>query len=126
MSQPVLSSRSSTRPGTGRFPLVRTKPFLEESPWEVYQRIAVPHRPSVLLESGKQTSGQARYSFVAGNPYLIFSGGPGHYTLETAHGTTRHQGEPLPALFRLPGSLPGSSFRLPAAVYRWRRRVSEL
>ena len=103
MSQPVLSSSSSTHPGTGRFPLVRTKPFHEDSPWEVYQRMAVPHRPSVLLESGKQSSGQARYSFVAANPYLIFSGDPGHYTLETAHGKTRHRGDPLPALFRLLG-----------------------
>ena len=103
MSQPVLSSDSSTRPGTGRFPLVRTRPFLEDSPWDVYQRMAVPHRPSVLLESGKQSSGQARYSFVAADPYLIFSGEPGHYTLETAHGKTRHRGDPLPALFRLLG-----------------------
>ena len=38
--------------------------------------MAVPHRPSVLLESGKQSSGQARYSIVAANPYLIFSGDP--------------------------------------------------
>ncbi len=99
MSQPVLSSDSSTRPDTGRFPLVRTKPLLEENPWDVYRQIATPHRPSVLLESGNPSSGLARYSFVAGNPYLIFSGGPGHYTLETTHGKTRHQGDPLPALF---------------------------
>ena len=103
MSQPVLSSRSSTHPGTGRFPLVRTRPFVEESPWDVYRRVAVPHRPSVLLESGKPPSGQARYSFVAADPYLVFSGGPDHYTLETARGTTRHRGDPLPALFSVLG-----------------------
>ena len=99
MSQPVLSSDSSTRPGTGRFPLVRTRPFLEESPWDVYRRMAVPHRPSVLLESGKPPFGQARYSFMAADPYLVFTGSPGGYTLETAHGTTQHRGDPLPALF---------------------------
>ena len=103
MSQPVLSSASSTRPGTGRFPLVRTRPFVDDSPWDVYRRLAVPHRPAVLLESGKPPSGQARYSFVAADPYLVFSGGPGHYTLETAHGTTQHRGEPLPALFSVLG-----------------------
>ena len=103
MSQPVLSSGSSTYPGTGRFPLVRTRTLHAESPWDVYQRIAVPHRPSVLLESGKQSSSQARYSFVAADPYLIVSGGPGWHTLETAHGMTRHQGEPLPALFKMLG-----------------------
>ena len=103
MSQPVLSSGSSARPGTGRFPLVRTRPFLEDSPWDVYRRIAVPHRPSVLLESGSPSSGLARYSFVACNPYLIFAGGPGHYTLDTTQGKTRHLGDPLPALFECLG-----------------------
>jgi aminodeoxychorismate synthase component I len=103
MSQPVLSSGSATRPGTGRFPLVRTRPFVEESPWEVYRRVAVPHRPSVLLESGNPSSNLARWSFVAADPYLIFSGEPGHYTLETAHGKTRHRENPLAALFGLLG-----------------------
>jgi len=104
MSQSLLSSDSSTRPGTGRFPLVRTRPFVEESPWDVYRRVAVPHRPSVLLESGKPRSGQSRWSFVAADPYLVFSGSPGHYTLETDHGTTQHRGDPLPALFSMLGS----------------------
>ncbi len=103
MSQSVLSSDSSTRPDTGQFPLIRTRPFLAESPWDLYRRIATPHRPSVLLESGKPPFGQARYSFLAVNPYLIFSGGPGHYTLETAQGKTSHRGEPLSALFGLLG-----------------------
>ena len=111
MSQPVLLSRSSPSPDIGRFPLIRTRPFLEESPWDIYQRIVTPHRPSVLLESGKQPSGPARYSFLAGNPYLIFSGGPTHYTLETAQGTVRYQEAPLPALFRLlsPSLVPRST-----------------
>ncbi len=103
MSQPVLSSGSSTHSDTGRFPLVRTRPFLEENPWDVYRRIAVPRRPAVLLESGKPPSGQARYSFVATDPYLIFSGGPGHYSLETEHGTTQHRGDPLSSLFKVLG-----------------------
>ncbi len=103
MSQPVLSSGSATRPGTGRFPLVRARPLLDDNPWNVYRRVAVPHRPSVLLESGSPASGLARYSFVAGNPYLIFSGERGRYTLETTHGKTRHLGDPLPALFGLLG-----------------------
>lgn len=104
MSQPVFSSGSSTHPDTGRFPLVQTRPLLEDNPWSVYRRVAVPHRPSVLLESGSPPSGLARYSIVAGNPYLIFTGGPGYYTLETAHGKTRHPGIPLPALFECLGS----------------------
>ncbi len=111
MSQSVLSSSSSTRSDTGHFPLILTKPFLEESPWDVYRRIATPHRPSVLLESGKQPAGIARYSFLASNPYLIFSGDARHYTLETVQGKTQHQGDPLPALFRLlsPSPVPRSA-----------------
>lgn len=103
MSQPVLSSGSSTRPNTGRFPLVRTRAFPEGSPWDVYQRVAVPHRPSVLLESGNPSSNLARWSFVAADPYMVFSGSPGRYTLETAHGTTQRRGDPLSALFSMPG-----------------------
>ena len=117
MSRTSLSSGSSTRPGTGRFPLVRTRPLLEDNPWDVYRRVAVPHRPSVLLESGNPSSNLARWSFVATDPYLIFSGEPGHYTLETAHGTTRHRGDPLPALFRLLGpSLVPRSDSLPPFI----------
>ncbi len=117
MSQPVLSSHASNRPDTGQFPLIRTKPFLEESPWDVYRRIATPHRPSVLLESGKQPSRLARYSFLAGNPYLIFSGGLRHYTLETVQGKTQHQEDPLPALFRFLGpSLVPRSTSLPPFI----------
>ena len=103
MSQPVLSSGSSTRPNTGRFPLVRTRAFLAGSPWDVYRRVAVPHRPSVLLESGNPSSNLARWSFVAADPYMVFSGSPGRYTLETAHGTTQHHGDPLFALFSMLG-----------------------
>ncbi len=82
--------------------MVRTRPLNKgESPWDIYQRIALPHYPSCLLESGKGPLGVARYSFVAGQPYLIFAGWPGCYTLETAQETTRYQGEPLPALLNL-------------------------
>lgn len=65
--------------------------------------MAVPHRPSVLLESGKPPFGQARYSFMAADPSLVFTGNPGGYALETANGTTRHRGDPLPALFSMLG-----------------------
>ena len=108
MSQPVSASRASKLPDSGGFPMVRTRPLAGESPWDIYQRIATPHRPSCLLESGKGPLGVARYSFVAGNPRLIFTGWPGHYTLETAQDTTRHDAEPLPALFKLlrPSLLP--------------------
>jgi len=81
--------------------MVRTRPLNGESPWDIYQRIARSHHPSCLLESGKGPLGVARYSFVAGRPYLIFAGWPGCYTIETAQETTRYQGEPLPALLNL-------------------------
>ena len=103
MSQPVLSSGSSTRPNTGRFPLVQTRAFHEGSPWDVYRRVAVPHRPSVLLESGNPSSNLARWSFAAADPYLVFSGSPGRYTLQTAYGITHHRGDPLSALFSMVG-----------------------
>ncbi len=106
MSRPVLFSRASTLPDTGGFPMVRTRPLAGESPWDLYQRMAVPHRPSCLLESGKGPLGVARYSFAASDPYLVFSGEPGRYTLETAQGATRHQGDPLPALLRFLDAAP--------------------
>lgn len=81
--------------------MVRTRPLNGESPWDIYQRIARSHHPSCLLESGKGPLGIARYSFVAGRPYLIFAGWPGCYTIETAQETTQYQGEPLPALLNL-------------------------
>ncbi len=81
--------------------MMRTAPLNGESPWDIYRRMAAPHRPSCLLESGKGPPGVARYSFVAADPHLVFAGWPGRYTLETAHGTTRHDADPLPALFEL-------------------------
>ena len=81
--------------------MVRTRPLAGENPWDIHQRIVTPGRPSCLLESGKGPLNIARYSFVAGNPYLVFSGGPDCYTLTTAQGTTRWQGDPLPAFLNL-------------------------
>ena len=100
MGQSVLPSRSSILKDAGVFPLIRTKPLIDESPWTLFQRMANSGQASCLLESGKGPWGSARYSFLASNPYLIFSGGRGHYTLETAQGTTQHQGDPLPALLK--------------------------
>lgn len=69
------------RPSRARFlieerpePLVLTLPQPETDVYELYRRVAVPGRPSFLLESGKGTDRIARYSFIGSDPYLVLSG----------------------------------------------------
>ena len=115
MGQSVLPSHSSMLKDAGVFPLTRTKPLIDDSPWTLFQRMANSGQASCLLESGKGPWGSARYSFLASNPYLIFSGGRGYYTLETAQGKTQHQGDPLLALLKglSPSIVPRSPFLPP-------------
>jgi len=96
------------RPSRARFlmaerpePLVLSLPLPRTDAYELYRRIAVPGRPSFLLESGKGGEGIARYSFLGSNPYLVLSGKNEQYELRSHHGSTLHQGDPFTALATL-------------------------
>ncbi len=86
---------------TSLFPLIHSKPFLGRNPFELYQRIASPTNPSFLLESGKGGADLARYSFMASDPYLVFSGTGQTYETQTQNSPTRGTGDPLQALFKI-------------------------
>ena len=96
------------RPSRARFlmaaqpqPLMLSVPQPEAEVFELYRRIAAPGRPSFLLESGKGSSGVARWSFFGSDPYLELSGKGARYELRTRDGSTVHKGDPFKALAEL-------------------------
>ena len=96
------------RPSRARFliaerpePLVLSLPLPGTDAYELYRRVAIPGRPSFLLESGKGGEGIARYSFLGSDPYLVLSGKNEQYELRSHHGSTLHQGDPFTALATL-------------------------
>ncbi len=96
------------RPSRARFlmtaqpqPLMLSVPQPETDVFELYRRIASPGRPSFLLESGKGSSGVARWSFFGSDPYLELSGKGMRYELRTRDGSTVHKGDPFKALTEL-------------------------
>ncbi|MBM4132603.1 MAG: anthranilate synthase component I family protein [Nitrospira sp.] len=93
------------RPSRARFlmeerpePLAVSLPLPEADPFELHRRLAVPGRPSFLLESGKGGEGIARWSFLGSDPYLMLSGKGARYDLTGPGGTTSHDGNPFTAL----------------------------
>ncbi|MGH7164181.1 MAG: chorismate-binding protein, partial [Nitrospiraceae bacterium] len=93
------------RPSRARFliaerpePLVLSLPLPGTDACELYRRIAVPGRPSFLLESGKGGEAIARYSFLGSDPYLVLSGKDDRYELRSQNGTTLKEGDPFTAL----------------------------
>ncbi|MDA0738447.1 MAG: aminodeoxychorismate synthase component I [Nitrospirae bacterium] len=95
----ILLPPTSSIDETSLFPLVHSKPFLGNNPFELYQRISSHGSPSFLLESGKGESRLARYSFLGSDPYLVFSGTGSTYETRRQDGVTRGSGDPLQALF---------------------------
>ncbi len=65
-------------------PLVLSLPQPAADPFELYRRIASPHRPSFLLESGKGNDSTARYSFMGSNPYMTLTGKNGACVVNTS------------------------------------------
>ncbi len=80
-------------------PLVLTLDGWNESPLELYGKIASPSRPSFLLESGKRLTDEPSYSFFGSDPIAILAG-----TTAIANGTAE---EPFKQLARIFG---GSNF----------------
>jgi len=96
------------RPSRARFliekhpePLAISLPLPTEDVFELYRRIALPTRPSFLLESGKGGDAVARYSFMGSDPYLVFSGKDHRYELRTHDRTIMKDGDPFVALAEL-------------------------
>lgn len=96
------------RPSRARFlieerpePLVLSLALANGNPFELYQRIVKPGRPSFLLESGKGGDAIARYSFMGSDPYLVLSGKDDRYELQTRDRTVVQEGEPFTALAEL-------------------------
>lgn len=103
------------RPSRARFlieerpePLVLSLPLPQADVYELYRRMAIPGRPSFLLESGKGGDAIARYSFLGSDPYLILSGKADRYELAAPDRTVVKAGEPFTALVDLL-----RSFRMP-------------
>jgi len=101
MGRSILLPRNSTSGETTLFPLVQSKPLLGQNPFELYQRIASPSQPSFLLESGKGRSDLARYSFLASDPYLIFSGTGNTFESHSQGTVTRGTGDPFKTLLQM-------------------------
>ena len=99
MRQLFPLSPTSSLDETSRFPLVHSKPLLGQDPFELYQRIASPLRPSFFLESGKGQREIARYSFMASDPYLVLSATGSRYETRVRDTVTRGLGDPLQAFF---------------------------
>ncbi|MGH7164113.1 MAG: chorismate-binding protein, partial [Nitrospiraceae bacterium] len=96
------------RPSRARFliaecpePLMLSLPLPGTDACELYRRIAIPGRPSFLLESGKGGEAIARYSFLGSDPYLVLSGKDDRYELRSRDGTTLKEGDPFTALTTL-------------------------
>ena len=104
MRQLFPLSPTSSLDETIQFPLVHSKPLLGQDPFELYQRIASPLRPSFLLESGKGQPEIARYSFMASDPYLVLSATNGQYEIRFQDTVTRGLGDSLEAFFHLLGT----------------------
>jgi len=79
-------------------PLAVTLPFPEADAFGLYRRIALPGRPSFLLESGKGGDTVARHSLLGSAPYLMLTGKDRGYELRQQDRTTRHEGDPWLAL----------------------------
>ena len=71
------------------------------NPFELYSRVASDRSPSFLFESGKGPTTTGRYSFLATEPYQVFSGSDQNWTLRSADGHTQTGRAPFSALARL-------------------------
>jgi para-aminobenzoate synthetase component 1 len=96
------------RPSRARFlieaepePLALSLPLPTGDVFELYRRIALPGRPSFLLESGKGSQAIARYSFLGSDPYLMVTGKDGRCELRGRDRTTLHEQDPFLALTAL-------------------------
>ncbi len=100
-------------------PLMLSLPRPGADVFELFQRMAIPGRPSFLLESGKGGETIAHYSFMGSDPYLVLSGKgracerrprdqavvKGTYPVQTLAGLLRASRMPRPTFPRRPSSM---------------------
>ncbi len=80
--------------------------------FDLFQRIAVPGRPSFLLESGKGSEAIARYAFMGSDAYLVLSGKGRSCELRVCDRTVAKE---IPPFRALAGLLRGS--RMPRPTF---------
>jgi para-aminobenzoate synthetase component I len=71
------------------------------TPFELYRLIASPAQPSFLLDSGKRTDSESRFSFLGSNPYSLLTGRQGQASLRTREGLEYSSEDPFGSLCRL-------------------------
>ena len=82
-------------------PLCVSRRGVHGSPFECYSRAASDRNPSFLFESGKGPATTGRYSFLATEPYQVFSGSHQSWILRSADGRTQTGLAPFSTLARL-------------------------
>ena len=85
-------------------PLVVTLPRPSANPVDLYDKVASNHRPSFLFESGNGHRATGRYTFFAGDPYLILNGKADRYIQHPLHGHKESGQAPFQHLARLLGN----------------------
>ena len=82
-------------------PLVLTMDNQGRTPFDLYRLIATPSQPSFLLDSGKGTDGENRYSFLGSSPFSMLTGRQGQASLRTSDGQVHSSNDPFGSLQRL-------------------------
>ena len=82
-------------------PLIFSLDSQGKTPFELYRLIASPSEPSFLLDSGKGTDGENRFSFLGSNPFSVLTGRQGQATLRTHEGREYLSQDPFGSLRRL-------------------------
>ena len=94
----IIPSRARFLRQTQPEPLVLSVPLPHDDVFDLYRRIARPHRTSFLLESGKGDPSVGRYSFMGSDPYLVLSAKDHRYELRSSDHITAHDGDPFVVL----------------------------
>ncbi|MCZ2846319.1 MAG: aminodeoxychorismate synthase component I, partial [Candidatus Bathyarchaeota archaeon] len=79
-------------------PVWKSVPIGDNSPISVYERLGGPNNHSFIFESGKGTEKIARYSFVGGDPFLVFKSYGKKITIEKGGKTEKFEDSPLKVL----------------------------
>lgn len=87
-------------------PLVFSLDSQGKTPFELYRLIASPSQPSFLLDSGKGTGGENRFSFLGSNPFSVLTGRQGQAALRTHEGREYLSQDPFGSLCRLLAAPP--------------------
>lgn len=79
-------------------PVWKSVPIGDNTPISVYERLGGPNNHSFIFESGKGAEKIARYSFVGGDPFLVFKSYGKSITIEKGGKTEEFEDSPLKIL----------------------------